>query len=99
MAPTPGMPLVLDRTRNRLVNCTKELCPLATVNAKRQLVNMAVPIDSVSFALNAYAPLYAQVSCQGGLQPTRCPQPQAHFSATEPSLTDLLPATHLCAGR
>ncbi|KAG2450079.1 hypothetical protein HYH02_000183, partial [Chlamydomonas schloesseri] len=64
---SPGSPVALDRRTGRLVPCTKELCPLAVAHnhpttGESVLVNHVTPVDTVSFAINAFAPLYRQAA-------------------------------------
>ncbi|PNH00477.1 hypothetical protein TSOC_013698, partial [Tetrabaena socialis] len=61
----PGSAVVLDRTTNRLVACTKQLCPYAIIVREPRtnesvLVNKVTNLDSLSIAINAYSPLHVQ---------------------------------------
>ncbi|PNH05655.1 Adenylate cyclase [Tetrabaena socialis] len=63
----PGSAVVLDRTTNRLVACTKQLCPYAIIVREPRtnesvLVNKVTNLDSLSIAINAYSPLHVQDS-------------------------------------
>ncbi|KAG2490219.1 hypothetical protein HYH03_011344 [Edaphochlamys debaryana] len=68
-APLPGSERVLDRPSGRLVPCTPERCPFAQrmaggggASGQEVLVNTVVAMDSISFAINRFAPPHRQAA-------------------------------------
>ncbi len=61
---TPGSAQVLDRGTGQLAPCTRERCPMATPvqrpDGSEVLVNKVTPVDSASWAINAFSPLARQ---------------------------------------